>query len=46
MGYFSEKSGVLSFGVVVLEIISGKRNKGAHFSWYDEYLLGEVSTIN
>lgn len=42
-GLFSVKSDVFSFGVIVLEIVSGKRNRG--FSHRDHYrnLLGHVS---
>ncbi len=42
-GCFSLKSDVFSFGVLVLEIISGKRNAGFH--QYGDFfnLLGYVS---
>ena len=42
-GQFSIKSDVFSFGVLVLEIVSGKRNRG--FFHLDDhlYLLGHVS---
>nr|AIZ68213.1 receptor-like serine/threonine-protein kinase SD1-8 [Albuca bracteata] len=41
-GIFSVKSDVFSFGVIVLEIISGKRNKGVFLSDAKEYLLGKA----
>lgn len=45
-GIFSIKSDVFSFGVIMLEIVSGKKNRG----FYDEAtyhnLLGHVSEIN
>ena len=41
-GLFSIKSDVFSFGVVVLEIVSGKRNTGFYQSQLN--LLGYVST--
>ena len=42
-GAYSTKSDVFSFGVLVLEIVSGKRNRG--FSHEDHHfnLLGHVS---
>lgn len=42
-GFFSVKSDVFSFGVVVLEIISGKRNTGFYNSELALSLLGYVS---
>jgi len=42
-GVFSVKSDVFSFGVLVLETISGKRNKGVYLSEAEEFLLGKVS---
>ena len=42
-GIFSVKSDVFSFGVVVVEIISGKRNTGFYHSEKALSLLGYVS---
>lgn len=42
-GQFSVKSDVFSFGVVVLEIISGKKNSGFYKSQLAWNLLGYVS---
>ena len=42
-GIFSIKSDVFSFGVVVLEIISGKKNIGFYQSEQAMSLLGYVS---
>lgn len=42
-GFFSIKSDVFSFGVIVLEIISGKRNTGFYNSEQDLSLLDYVS---
>ncbi|KAF8409415.1 hypothetical protein HHK36_005491 [Tetracentron sinense] len=41
-GLFSVKSDVFSFGVLVLEIISGKKNKGFYCSDNQVNLLGHV----
>lgn len=45
-GVFSVKSDVYSFGVLLLEIISGQKNKGAFYSESHHYLLGRVSMNN
>lgn len=42
-GQFSVKSDVFSFGVLVLEIISGKKNKGFDHEDHHLNLLGHVS---
>ncbi|CAN1775102.1 G-type lectin S-receptor-like serine/threonine-protein kinase SD1-1 [Linum perenne] len=43
-GIYSVKSNIYSYGVLVLEIISGKRNRGFHHPSHDLNLLGHVST--
>ena len=42
-GLFSIKSDVFSFGVLVLEIISGRRNRGFSHPDHQLNLLGHVS---
>ena len=42
--FFSVKSDVFSFGVVILEIISGKKNTGFYNSQEALSLLGHVSS--
>ena len=42
-GLYSTKSDVFSFGVLVLEIISGKRNRGFNPPDHELNLLGHVS---
>lgn len=42
-GQFSVKSDVFSFGVLVLEIVSGKRNWGFRHTGHDLNLIGHVS---
>lgn len=42
-GMFSIKSDVFSFGVLVLEIVSGKRNRGFSINDHSLNLLGHVS---
>ncbi|KAF5176756.1 Receptor-like serine/threonine-protein kinase SD1-8 [Thalictrum thalictroides] len=41
-GHFSVKSDVFSYGVLVLEIISGKKNKGFYHPDHDHNLLGHA----
>ncbi|GAB4850687.1 hypothetical protein Ancab_039908 [Ancistrocladus abbreviatus] len=41
-GHFSVKSDVFSFGVIVLEIISGKRNRGFNHQEHSHNLLGHA----
>ena len=42
-GLFSVKSDVFSFGVMVLEILCGKKNRGFDHPDHDLNLLGHVS---
>lgn len=42
-GHFSEKSDVFSFGVIVLEVVSGKRNTNCCESQNADGLLSYVS---
>ncbi|PQM39817.1 uncharacterized protein Pyn_35032 [Prunus yedoensis var. nudiflora] len=44
-GLFSIKSDVDSFGVMVLEIVSGKKNRGFYHPDHQLNLLGHVSFI-
>lgn len=45
-GQFSVKSDVFSFGVLVLEILSGRRNREFYHPDHDLNLLGHVSLFN
>lgn len=44
-GLFSAKSDVFSFGVLVLEIVTGKKNRGFYYANNELNLLGHVRTI-
>ncbi|KAI3734763.1 hypothetical protein L6452_14241 [Arctium lappa] len=44
-GRFSIKSDVFSFGVLVLEIVSGKKNRGFSHGDHNDNLLGHASTL-
>ena len=44
-GHFSEKSDVFSFGVIILEIVSGQKNKYYPRSQVQEALLHRVSLV-
>jgi hypothetical protein len=44
-GIFSVKSDVFSFGVLVMEIISGKKNRGFYSANKELNLLGHVCII-
>ena len=42
-GLFSVKSDVFSFGVLLLEIVSGKKNRGFFEQDHSDNLIGHVS---
>ena len=44
-GFYSIKSDVYSFGVLVLEIVSGSRNRGFSHPDHKLNLLGHMSVI-
>ncbi|XP_023758523.1 receptor-like serine/threonine-protein kinase SD1-8 [Lactuca sativa] len=44
-GHFSTKSDVFSFGVLILEIVSGKRNRGSFNTSNKMNLLGQAWTL-
>jgi hypothetical protein len=44
-GLFSIKSDVFSFGVLLLEIISGRKNRAHNYQEHDQNLIGYVSTL-
>lgn len=44
-GKFSMKSDIFSFGVILLEIISGRKNRGFHHPDHDHSLLGHVRIL-
>jgi hypothetical protein len=42
-GLFSVKSNVFSFGILLLEIVSGKKNRGFYYLDHSLNLIGHVS---
>ena len=45
-GHFSVKSDVFSLGVLIMEIVSGKKNRGFYLSDQNQNILGHVSFYN
>ena len=45
-GKFSTKSDVFSFGVILLEIVSGKKNNASYEEYHSHNLIGHVSKRN
>jgi len=45
-GLFSIKSDVFSFGILLLEIVSGRKNKGLSYPSDKHNLVGHVSSTN
>lgn len=44
-GQYSTKSDVFSFGILVIEIVTGRRNSGPHFLEQNEDLISIVSIL-
>jgi serine/threonine protein kinase len=44
-GQYSIKSDVYSFGILVLEIVTGRRNNGSYLPEENEDLISIVSTL-
>jgi serine/threonine protein kinase len=44
-GQYSTKSDVYSFGILVIEIVTGRRNNGSYLQEENEDLISIVSTL-